>query len=45
MDSKKILIIEDDEFLRQLISKKMSTEGFVLMVQMVLKKLKRQSQI
>ena len=25
---KKILIIEDDEFLRQLISKKMSSEGF-----------------
>jgi DNA-binding response OmpR family regulator len=32
MDSKKILIIEDDEFLRQLISKKMSEEGFAVSV-------------
>jgi DNA-binding response OmpR family regulator len=28
--AKKILIIEDDEFLRQLISKKMSSEGFTV---------------
>jgi len=28
--AKKILIIEDDDFLRQLISKKMSSEGFTV---------------
>lgn len=28
--AKKILIIEDDDFLRQLISKKMSSEGFIV---------------
>ena len=30
MNSKKILIIEDDDFLRQLISQKMSSEGFAV---------------